>query len=61
MSIGVSPRLLPRSFKSLPGLISETLVAPPAGAVRFRYFATVALFSGQPEPWGARNVPLAVS
>jgi hypothetical protein len=61
MSIGVSPRLFPRSLISLPGLMRETLVAPPVGAVRFRYLATVALFSTQPEPCGARNVPLEVS
>jgi len=57
----VSPRLFARSFTSLPGLISVILVEPPVGAERFRYFATVALFSSQPAPCGARNVPLVVS
>jgi len=61
MSIGVSPRLLATSFASLVGLITDTLTEPPVGAALFTYFATVLLLTSQPEPWGARNAPLALS
>src|SRR6185436_2731928 len=58
MSIGVSPRLLPTSFTSLAGLMTDTLVAPPDGACLFTYLATVVLFTTQlGEPVGARNAP----
>lgn len=61
MSIGESPRLFPTSLTSLVGLITETLVAPPVGAVLFTYLATVSLLTSQLAPCGARNAPEALS
>jgi hypothetical protein len=65
MSMGTSPRDLPTSFRSLPGLITATF-APvgPSGAALFTYFATVVLFTFQPSvpfdaPAGTTNEPNA--